>query len=291
MSADVLAGFLPWTVEYLKSNEGAKRILDHIFPPEIQEICPAPFHQFSIGGNLLSVRWPLVAVFCIIGFVSGITMGSKLLYTQRRGSQQVSGYFMWGSTFIWYGLMCLGGLFTHSIQTSHAHVFYLLDVIATGCSGMSSVGGFLSAWELIDDRRMIWKVLATSVYAILCFLAVNTTPMQRDMVYVLPSLACILFLVNHRMTFGRKERSGKLTAADDPRVRGAEKGLDIGVLGTCLAIVSVAADRYLCQILGSHGGFLVWVFIGCDISLFGAYKFITELRSLSPTSAFKLKDV
>ncbi|KAL2642203.1 hypothetical protein R1flu_009790 [Riccia fluitans] len=208
MSANVISGFLPWTVEFVKSNARSRQIWDYIFPPEVLEICPAPFHHISIGENVVSIR-------------------------------------LWACFWVLHVGM-------------HFHL-----------------------------------ILAASLYSILSFLALTTTsPMVRDMVYVLPTIACVLFLTHQRMSFRRKALAQKLTGRpDDLRARAAEKGLDIGVIGASLAAGSVVADRWLCHTLGSHGGFLVWVFIGCDISLFGAYKFITTLRSLPPASGVKSKAV
>ncbi|KAG6555341.1 hypothetical protein Mapa_003384 [Marchantia paleacea] len=279
MSAHILESFLPWTVDRLKSGKWTRTVWDVIFPPEVTELCPAPTYSIPLGWERWIVRWPTVAMFCVIGFLGGLYLGAHLLLSQRR-SQQVPGYFMWGFSFFWYGFMCLGALFTHCIQTNHIRIFYLMDVIATGCCGISAAGGFLSVWKIIDDRRGIWQMAAISTFSLVNILAVTSTPFIRDQIYGIPCAITVILLLHHRRTYGRKALLREEITPDNFNAKAAEKWLAFGVVGAHLALGSVLADRWLCLALGSHGSFLSWVFLGCDMALFSSYKFITALGSL-----------
>ncbi|BBN00541.1 hypothetical protein MPTK1_2g00090 [Marchantia polymorpha subsp. ruderalis] len=286
MSAHVLESFLPWTVDRLKSGKWTRSVWDVIFPAEVMDLCPAPTYSIPFGWEPWIVKWPAVAVFCVIGFLGGLYLGLHLLLSQRR-SQQVPGYFMWGFSCFWYGFMCLGALFTHCIQTNHISIFYLMDVIATGCCGISAAGGFLSVWKVIDDRRVTWQLVAISTFTVVNILAVNSTAFIRDQIYGIPCALTVILLVHHRRTYGRNALLLDDVTPDNVNAKTAEKWLAFGVAGSVLALGSVLADKWLCLAFGSHGSFLLWVFLGCDMALLSSYKFITALGGVSTETSYR----
>lgn len=267
MSATVLRTFIPESVAGAEGQPLLRYILTVLFPKYIEELCPLPLIHLQ-GDTVL--RWPAVAAAsfcgCLLGFLSGGHMLRRVVTRSRRER----GFFSWGFAFLWYGIMCLGGLFHHCISPSP--FFYKMDIIGTACSSISIVAGSI----LADDTSDTTRILLLAIYGFVILSAVSGSQAMREALYLGPIFfsivpgAWFLWKVNTEAAAAARQTSEAVR-------KRIWKWSAVAVAGALMAVGGVVGDKWLCPLFGSNFSLLFWAFLGCNIAVFAFFPIVLLL--------------
>eukprot|EP01018_Ginkgo_biloba_P001259 Gb_09173 [translate_table: standard] len=260
MSAEVGQEFFPVVFSIAESQPLLGKILISMFPHYIGQLCPLPFLTINA---FITLKWPAVALACILGCVGGFLSGGYLVkhsICRRRENR----FFAWGCALTWYAVMCLGGLVHHCIHPTP--IFYVIDVIGTGCSSLSVVGGSL----ITQDAHHAWRFALLISYVLIAMSAVFGTQIVREMLYLGPTFVAFVFggwfawRIMKTCGEGKREEIGKWVT--------------VAVSGAIAGIGGVVCDPWLCLLFGSNFSMLFWLFVGCDVAIFAFFPIVLILH-------------
>lgn len=183
-------------------------------------------------------------------------------------SRRERGFFSWGLAFIWYAVMCLGGLFHHCMSPSP--FFYKMDIIGTACSSISIVAGSI----LADDTSDVVRILLLAIYGFLVFAAVSGSQAVREVLYLGPIILAIVaggwFLL--RVNTGEVARQLSEAAR-----KGIWKWSAVAAVGALMAGGGVVGQKWLCLLFGTNFSLLFWAFFGSNVALFAFFPIVLLL--------------
>lgn len=243
--------------------------------------------QLQWTDTLVTVKWPYLAVVCVLGIVLVLGAGCHLLLSlsDSRKPRSSSGFFTWGLAFVWYAFMCVGGLVFHCFQRHPA--FYFLDLVSTGSSSMSILIGFAVFANLVDDRPLKWRLACLVIHICVAAVGLFAPPLIREQVYIVPTVVALLagqlFLAKSLITSFRQGKLVHDLTTDSPQC-----WLLLASVSILLGAAALVGDRFLCFVFGSNGGFIVWFFLGCDLFILCAYR-VVLLMDKEQTRLFKSK--
>lgn len=265
MSAHVAQGFFPLFTSWAERQPFLGYVLTTLLPNYIQEICPLPVIVLQGERQL---RWPTVAVACVCGYALGLLSGGHMLRRTMTRSRREKGFFSWGFTFLWYGVMCLGGLFHHCISPSP--FFYKTNIIGTACFSLSIVPGSIPA----NDTSNAARLLLLAIYGGVVFSAVTGSQAVLEVLYLGPM---VLGAVAGAWFLWRVNTEAAARQTSEAARRRIWKWSTVAVMGTLIAIGGIVGDKWLCVLFGSNFSMMFWAFLGCNIALFAFFPIVLLL--------------
>lgn len=262
MSAQVAQSFLPLFISWAERQPFLGYVLNTLFPNYVQEICPLPVIQLQGGRQL---RWPTVAVACLCGCVLGLLSGGHMLRRAMTSSRREKGFFSWAFTFLWYGVMCLGGLFHHCISPSP--FFYKTDIIGTACFSLSIIPGSIPA----NDTSNAARFFLLAIYGGVVFSAVTGSQAVLEVLYSGPM---VLGAVAGAWFLWRVSTEAAVSQMSHVARKRIWKWSAVAVMGTLMAGGGIVGDKWLCLLFGSNFSLMFWAFFGCNITLFACFPIV-----------------
>lgn len=262
MSAQVAQGFLPLSTSWTARQPFLGYVLTTLFTNYIQEICPVPVIHLQGERQL---RWPTVAVACCCGYVLGLLSGGHMLRRAMTRSRREKGFFSWGFTFLWYGVMCLGGLFHHCIRPSP--FFYKTDIIGTACFSLSIIPASIPANDTSNAARLLLLV----IYGGVVFSAVTGPQAVLEVLYTVPM---VLGAVAGAWFLWRVNTEAAARQTSEAARKRIWKWSAVAVMGTVIVVGGIVGDKWTCLLFGSNFSMLFWAFLGCNVTLFACFPIV-----------------
>ncbi|CAB9499665.1 expressed unknown protein [Seminavis robusta] len=147
------------------------RTFDLIFPEDVAQACPE--QVITLGSNNQNIRRPVLALFALLGIVTGIVGGLRFLQQslQHKTTSVISilqkPTIYWSVAFLSFGTMNLSGLFLHCLTDPtisspiERPLLWIGDTCSTGVFGVALwaaalMEAFPAAWQLLQGKTKLW---------------------------------------------------------------------------------------------------------------------------------------
>nr|ABK23543.1 unknown [Picea sitchensis] len=180
-------------------------------------------------------------------------------------SRRERGFFSWGFAFLWYGVMCLGGLFHHCIGPSP--FFYKMDIIGTGCFSISIIPGSI----LVNDTSKAARILLLAIYGGVIFSAVFGSQAVLEVLYLVPMVLAAVAGVWFLWRVNTEASVRQTSEATRKRIR---KWSAVVAVGALMAGGGILGDKWMCLLFGANFSMLFWAFLGCNVALFAFFPIV-----------------
>ncbi|XP_073395091.1 uncharacterized protein [Physcomitrium patens] len=272
MSREMALDFFPVTFgDILKKR--APEFFAWLFPDWIAKRCPMPSINLQIPGQgSVTLFWPVCAILISSGFLTSLLTGTPMLIRAlREGARARQGLFAWSCAMLWYGCMCLGGLFFHCLHIRK--IPHMMDVSGTGLSSLFVIAGFAAFKGILDDRTT--KQRLTLLISSLLFVIVGSFSPRwlQEQLYVVPSLIAAGTGIVFIQKSPAKSPGPELSSEQRASHKAALRWLNAAGLAVVVGLAAISLDKYLCVYLGTEFTMLFWFFLGCNAAIFFVVQF------------------